>query len=351
MYNFRKNALGRVKMVLLTTSMVLSFAGCGGNKSVVESDTAIQSSITMDESNVNALTAGKIGKILVSEGEKVKKDQILVELDTQILMDQKAAAEAAAKQAEAALATVQKGATKEQLQQLEQAVVIAKATYTTAQAGLKDAQTNYDRMKMLYDSEIISQAEFEAVQKGLTAATAGEQQAKAAVVIAESQYAEARNGATAEQIAQASAACDAAKAALSQIEHTIENCTLKSPIDGIVTKINVKTGDNVTAGLPAVVVTDCYHPYITCNLDETELDMVSEGDAAEIRLISSDTVYDGKVALISKSPDFAAKKASTYTEFDIMSYGVKVVFADDVQKIADNLYSGMTVVVDFEVKQ
>ena len=99
------------------------------------------------------------------------------------------------------------------------------------------------------------------------------------------------------------------------------------------------------------MVTDCYHPYITCNLDETELDMVSEGDAAEIRLISSDAVYDGKVELISKSPDFAAKKASTYTEFDIMSYGVKVVFADDVKKIADDLYSGMTVVVDFEVKQ
>ena len=95
MSDFRKSAFGRVTMVLLTTSMVLSFAGCGGNKSVVESDTAFQSSITMDESNVNALTAGKIGKILVSEGEKVKKDQILVELDTQILMDQKAAAEAA----------------------------------------------------------------------------------------------------------------------------------------------------------------------------------------------------------------------------------------------------------------
>ena len=335
--------------IFLAAILAVGTAGCGGSE---EADlSAIRSSITMDESNVNALTAGKIGKILVSEGEKVKKGQILVELDTQILMDQKAAAEAASNQAKAALDTVKKGATAEQIQQLEQAVVIAKSTLSTAELNYNDAKKNLDRMQLLFDSDIISQSEFEAVQKGASAALEGMTQAQANLKITESKYAEARRGATPEQVAQATAAYDAAMAAVSQIEHTIENCTLKSPIDGVVTKINVKSGDNVSAGLPAVVVTDCYNPYITCNLDETELGNVTEGDPVEIRLISDDTVYDGKIALISKAPDFAAKKATTYTEFDIMSYGVKVKFAEDAKALADQLYSGMTVTVDFEVSQ
>ena len=41
---------------------------------------------------------------------------------------------------------------------------------------------------------------------------------------------------------------DQAKAALKQIDTTLDKCVLTSPVDGLVTTVNVKSGDVVSSG-------------------------------------------------------------------------------------------------------
>ncbi|MBC7363299.1 MAG: efflux RND transporter periplasmic adaptor subunit [Candidatus Aminicenantes bacterium] len=95
--------------------------------------------------------SGKVARIYVTEGDRVRKGQLLAELDTEAIRLQ-------LKQAEAALAA--------------------------AQANLTDAQRNLERMERLYREKAVSEQQLEKVRLAFEMATAQKDQAEAAVNIA-----------------------------------------------------------------------------------------------------------------------------------------------------------------------
>lgn len=99
--------------------------------------------------------SGKLWKIYVDVGERVKKGQILAELDHRHID-----------------------------LQLEQ----AKAGFEVAKANLEDAKTNYLRMEKLYRENAISSQQFEKVKLAYEAAQAQFQQAQAALNLAQYQH-------------------------------------------------------------------------------------------------------------------------------------------------------------------
>lgn len=98
--------------------------------------------------------SGKLWKIYVDVGERVKKGQVLAELDHRHID-----------------------------LQLEQ----AKAGFEVAKANLEDAKTNYLRMEKLYRENAISSQQFEKVKLAYEAAQAQFQQAQAALNLAQYQ--------------------------------------------------------------------------------------------------------------------------------------------------------------------
>ena len=380
--------LKKLTMLLLVALSVNSFMGCslpfahvtgdqivsGKNQSLV-----IQANIKMEESNVNSLTGGQISEVLVSEGDSVTKGQPLIALDCDSILAQKAQAEAgvsqaqAAKaqaeagkaQAEAALQKARNGATEEELNQLRSAIDIAKSNIDNAQSAYDVAKSNYDRTKVLYDSGAATAAELEGKEASLQNAQSSLDNAKSNLEINTEKYNAAVKGAKAEDIEQAQAAVEQAQAgidqaqagieqaqaAVDQINITLEKCSLVSPVDGIVTTLNVKNGDLVSSGMPAVVVTDVTNPSITCNIKETDLDKVDLGQEVTIKLSAYEgQEFKGKITNINKNADFATKKATNDNgDFDILSYGVKVEF-EDLEEMKNNgieLRANMTTFVDF----
>lgn len=310
-------------------------------------DLVVQSYITMDESNINALTGGQIKEVLVKEGDLVKAGQKLVVLDSDTLEAQKEQAEAALAQAQASYQMLLDGATEEQMKQTELAVQIAQSNLDNAQASYTRIQTDFQRMKLLYDAGDISQADMDAQRAGLTSAQAAQESARTNLEIAQSKLTEARNGATPQQIAAAQAGVDQAKASIKQIQTTLDKCILTAPVDGLVTTVNVKNGDVVSSGLPALVVADIYDPYITCNIDETKLSRVKLNQEVKISMAAlGKKAFQGNVVTINKAADFATKKASNEADWDILTYGIKVEF-DDPAQLQEELRSGMTAYVDF----
>lgn len=95
--------------------------------------------------------SGKVARIYVNEGDRVKKGQLLAELDTQSIRLQLA-------QAEAALAM--------------------------ARASLEDASRNLERMERLYQEKAVSEQQYEKVRLAYEAARAQKDQAEAAVNLA-----------------------------------------------------------------------------------------------------------------------------------------------------------------------
>lgn len=339
----------------------------------------VQANISMDESNINSLAAGQISDVLVSEGDIVTKDQQLVVLDSDSVQAQKDSAEAAVtqaeagvkqaqsakKQAEATLQSVINGATQEELDQLKGAVEIAKSNIDNAQSAYNVAKEMYERYKALYDNGSTSKAELEAKEASFQSAETALNNAKSNLDINNAKYTQAVNGATAEDIAKAQSGVDQAqasiekaegalaqaKASVANVNSALNKCTLSAPIDGIVKTVNVKNGDVVSSGMPSVVITDIYNPYITCNVNETDLSKVELGQEVTIKLPAYENQeVKGKVVNINKNADFATKKATNDNgSFDILSYGVKVEFEDmeELDSLGITPRADMTVFVDF----
>lgn len=439
-----------MKLVALATAVSCCLTGCSftgdGILGKDKKDMNIQSTVTMDESNVNALSSGQIETVYVKEGDVVKKGDPLVLLNSDSLNAQrdqtkaniekaeaalkqqqvtkaqavagkakaqaaveqteagksqaeagKSQAEAAVKSAQASYQSILNGANEEQLEQLRSAVKIAQTNVETSQTAFNDAETQLNRSKALYDAGGMSKVDYDKAQTAYTTAKNNLDNANQNLEIAKNKLKDTENGATQENKNQAKAGVDQAQASvaqaqagvaqaqasvsqaeagvtqadtsiaaadtaieqaqasikqlkisLSDIEKNIEKCTLKAPVDGVVTTVNVKKGDMVTTGLPTVVVTDTYNPYITCNIDEDKIGDIQPQQKVKIKLSATgDKTYEGTVTTINKQADFATKKASQVNgDFDILTYGIKVVF-DDNQSVQPVLRAGMTSFVDF----
>jgi len=380
-------------VLLLFAGMICGVTGCSGDDIIHgrQKELNLQSTLTMDESNINAMSAGQVLKVMVKEGDEVSEGQLLVVMNSDSLVEQrnaaaanvdkaaaavsqaeagKAQAQAALTQAQASLSIVKKGATSQQLEQLKLAVGTAQSNVTLTKTASDTERAALERTQALYEAGGASKIDLETAQNAVTNTAANYSIAQDNLQIAQSKLSAAIDSVTPEDIKktqgaveaaqasvnsaesaieQAKAGLKAAQAGVAQFDDTISKCNLKAPVAGVVTRVNVKNGDMVSSGLPTVVVTNTANPYITCNIDETSLNEIKEGQDVKITLAATGkTTYSGKVAIINKAADFATKKATSVSGFDVLTYGVKVVFNEDQQdSLKDVLHAGMTAFVDF----
>ena len=108
----KKKIIGAAAAVILCAIvLVLIFGHVTGDDLLFKNkkNLVVQSYVTMDESNINALTGGQIKDVLVEEGDLVTKGQELVRLDSDTLMAQREQAQAALAQAQAAYQSLLNG--------------------------------------------------------------------------------------------------------------------------------------------------------------------------------------------------------------------------------------------------
>lgn len=79
----------------------------------------------------------------------------------------------------------------------------------------------------------------------------------------------------------------AAQQAVKDAQDDLEGATLEAPFDGTILSVSGKAGDavEVTTRSPSVVfitISDLAHPRLEFSIDETDMDMVTKGEAAEV---------------------------------------------------------------------
>ncbi len=74
---------------------------------------------------------------------------------------------------------------------------------------------------------------------------------------------------------------------------------LKSPVDGVVTKINVREGENTGVALPAFVVSDYGDVTVLCRISEDKIDEVKTGQSVTVSGLGLKHSYKGKVTSIA----------------------------------------------------
>lgn len=202
-------------------------------------------------------------------------------------------------------------------QSLNDAILAYTTNVNSASENLTSAKASYsDALKNAQNA--LASAKTSGNQQKTTAESAVNR-AKEAWNLAQTQLEELLSPANKYDIALAEAQVRQAQASLDQINRDIENSIIKSPIDGIITKIDFEIGEQVTASKPVISVLGENDFEIEVLISEADISKMSVEDKAKITLdaFGDDVEFIGKVVFI--------EPAETIIQ-DVIYYKVTVSF-------------------------
>ncbi len=322
-----------------------------------------------NEATMAFQTTGKVAQVPVQIGDKVKKDQLLLQLDTADLQLalQTAQTSLASEQAnfdaqqanlQFALKTAQSNAASAQAS-LDDAkaknstntaqLIVAKAALDKATAALQQAQSAYDQIAWRGDVGMTSQAATLASATSdynsalasyqITAATINDtalRQAQASFDNAQTALAQAqKNVDTSTRTAQA--ALDNAKLGVQQAQRNLDKASLYAPFDGVISAVNYSVGD--TAGSStAVSLVDMSNLQVKVVIAEVDVASIKVGDTAQMTLDAlQGKTYQAKVTNIGP--------VGTVTQ-GVVNYPVTVAVTNADASIDPGMTANLAVVVD-----
>lgn len=287
----------------------------------------IQGEAEATEVRISGKVPGRIAEFLVNEGDWVKKGDTVAILDSPEVMAKFNQAQAAEDAAQALSDKAQKGAREEQK-------AMAFQTWKKAQAALEVARKSYERVKKLFEGEVMSAQKLDEAEANYKAMLATEQAAKA-------QYEMAKNGAEKEDKMAAEAQVNRAKGAVEEVSSYIKETFLISPIDGEISERYPKVGELVGTGSPVMNVLDLEDMWVVFNVREDllgDLKMGAEFTGYIPALGNKEVPL--KVTYLKNMGTYAAWRATKTTgQYDAKTFEVKAVPMEKVE----GLRPGMSV--------
>jgi HlyD family secretion protein len=277
----------------------------------------------------------RISEVLVEEGSKVTRGEILARLDTRRLRPQAAAAEAQMDAQKAAVRRLHNGSRPEEIAQ-------ARANLALAEADLVNAGLQWNRLTALA-----------ALTTGRAISQQDVDNAKAALDMAQARLAVAQKALTlsiigprAEDIAQGEALLRFNQAQLNILQQELADAELVSPCDAVVRSRLLEPGEMITPQRPVFDLSISSPKWIRTYVSEPNLGRIHTGMTASV---SSDSfpgrMLNGWVGFISSVAEFTPKAVQTEDLRPGLVYEIRV-FVNDPQ---DDMRLGMPATVHLEL--
>jgi len=279
--------------------------------------------------NIGANQQGPLTAILVKEGDRVKKGQILAQIAS---VDANADVKAQTASLNSALADSAAG---EALQKsFEDNIAAASADLDKSKADLEQKIADYQRGQQLFNAQLIAKQDFDSKKAAYDAALAAVRGAESRLAQANSQRAQA-----AAQLTSAQKKVAQQQAMLTRVNVIYSKYNAYAPLDGVVTNLPVRVGETVVPGIQSstasTIMTIADMSQITAELhvDETDIVSVKLGQTADVTVDAiPNRTFHGKVIEIGdtallRSTGVAASQSQTSTQ---EAKDFKVVIALDV---------------------
>jgi HlyD family secretion protein len=206
-----------------------------------------------------------VKRLLVKEGARVKKGQLLAELDAASARSQAAQAQAQLRAAEADVSALERGGTQEEVLTLD-------AQLVKARADRDAAQRNLDALTRLQQSGAASPGEVRNAQAQLTAADV---QVKLLESKQTKRYSSPEIARVQAQRSQGESAYAAAQDILSQL-------VIRAPFDGVVYSMPVRQGTYVNPGDLVLQEADLSQVLVRSFVDEPDVARLAPGEKIEL---------------------------------------------------------------------
>src|SRR6202046_2330216 len=302
---WRKIAIGAGAALLLTAIVAFTVHQSAKNVVTVQTGKVQREDLTTIVSasgeikpktyvNIGANAYGKITHLYVKEGDRVKKGQLLAQLEN-------------------VQSSADVNANEASLQAAETDAIAADAGLKTSQADLQRAQADYDRNKLdweraqsLFKDGLISKSDFDSRKNAWATADSGLVQSQARVA-----QAKAQNDSAGKHVTQNAAN-------LTRVTDVLQKTSYNAPYDGVVTSLPVREGETVVMGIQnapgSTLMTIADMSIITAEVkvDETDIVNVHLGQPAEVMIDAiPKKIFHGNVSEIGDNAIVRSSGVST----------------------------------------
>src|SRR5262245_27240091 len=265
---------------------------------------------------ISADTPGRVVNLAVNEGDRINKDQFLLQIDPKSLRTRVESNTASLGAAQASL-----GAAQAQMEQSRQAI-------ETARVQLEQAKQSLTQQQDLWRQQLTTREALERAENDVKAAQSALQEREKQLAAQQSQVT-----AQTSRIAQARATLESAR-------YDLSKNTISSPIDGIVTRRNIQEGETAVigtmnnAGTVLLTLADMSVIQAEVEVDETNIPSVQLGQPAKIIIDAlPDKTFKGHVTEIGNSPIQAAGAAQQNTTNQATNFKVVVILDEKVPDV------------------
>jgi HlyD family secretion protein len=290
---------GAVALVVVGIALYIGLRG-NGNTPEYRTDPVtrgdVQQTVTAT-GTVNAVTnvlvgtqvSGTIKKLYVDFNSRVKKGQIIAQIDPSTF--------------------------ESQVQQAQANLLSAEAGLDKANAALVDAKRTFDRNKELLSKNLIPRSDLDTAETNYESAKA--------------------------QVSAAKALIAQAKASLDYAKQNLEYTKILSPVDGVVISRAVDVGQTVAASFQTptlfTIAQDLTKMQIDTNVAESDIGVVKLGQEVDFTVDAyPDTTFKGKVWQIRQAP---------ITVQNVVTYDVVIQVNNRDLKLMPGMTANVTIVI------
>lgn len=327
--------------------------------------------VEADEIRVGSRVGGRVKTVHVDEGQKVRRGDLLVELEPFDLRERLAEARAQRSRAQATLDRLDNGFRAEEIAQTKarvdqlaanleklengprkQEIDAAVHELALAQSELDLATNRQKRAERLLGQDAVSRDEYEAAQTNLGVAQARVQvnqdslallkegtraediaAAKAQLEEAQQAYELKRAGYRAEEIAEAKASLEAATAAEDVIQQQVDELRIVAPVDGTIEAVELQPGDLVSSNAPVISIMDTARLWVRAYVPENRLNLQID-QRVPISVDSfPDERFRGHITFIARQAEFTPGNVQTPEERSKQVFRIKVTLIDGLDRL------------------
>ncbi|MGA2773731.1 MAG: efflux RND transporter periplasmic adaptor subunit [Bryobacteraceae bacterium] len=230
--------------------------------------------------NIGANAMGEITELLVKEGDRVRKGQLLAKIE-----NTQPAATVESQKANLSSAEADANAAEAGLKAADDNLATLRGAITQSKADLDRMKADYERAESLFKEGLVAKQDYEVKKFTYDAQVAAVQQTEARLVQAQAQRQQ-----TAAQLTATQRRIAVARADLARINDILHKYDSYAPLEGVVTNLPVRAGETVVPGLQnqtgTIIMTIADMSLITAEVkvDETDIVNVKLNQTAEVTI-------------------------------------------------------------------
>jgi len=325
-----------ISLLMMVTLVAASLSWWLGRRGSEPRELVLHGNVDLRQVQLSFNNSERIAAVLVQEGERVRRGQVLARLDTSRLAPQVAQVEAQAAAQRQVVQRLRSGSRPEEIAQ-------ARANVESAKADAVNARQQYERVRSAAEAS-----------GGRAVRQQDVDNAKAALEVAEAKLAVNQKaldlavaGPRREEVAENEARLRGNEAQLALLRQQLVDAELVAPVDAVVRTRILEPGEMASPQKPVFSLAITDPKWVRAYVSEPDLGKVRPGTVAAVSVDSfPKRRFDGWVGFISPVAEFTPKSVQTEELRTSLVYEVRVFVKDP----SDELRLGMpaTVYLSFE---